>query len=178
MPFTSKNASKPRSAPSNRAQPRWHQPLLDFGSAEMPPAVESIEVPQDIFPRTRSQSTLFDFLDVEEKTESNCRNVSQSSHVADRSPAITSTEIESKDLADCRKPKSVGIASGERAKARDILTAIRVLSAIENAGRSATDEEREIVLAQSSSGICKPGFVSSPTVGNTSHFRHANREDG
>lgn len=164
MPFTSKEVSKHRPTSSNRAQaPRWHQPLLDFGSAELAPPADSVEFSRDILPRTRSQSTLFDFLDVEE--ERVIPTPLDAPHVVDQGPSKTPFEIEKEESANHPRLAPALISSGEKAKARDILTAIRVLSAIERECRPATEDERQALLRFSGFGPVALSIFPDPVTG-------------
>jgi N12 class adenine-specific DNA methylase len=67
------------------------------------------------------------------------------------------------DLA--RQPKAAPIASGEKTKARDIITAIRTLKAIEQQQRSATPDEKQLLSRFSGFGPVALSLFPDPVTG-------------
>ena len=64
-----------------------------------------------------------------------------------------------------RQPKPLPIASGEKSKARDIITAIRTLKAIEQQQRSATPDEKQLLSRFSGFGPVALSLFPDPVSG-------------
>jgi hypothetical protein len=64
-----------------------------------------------------------------------------------------------------RQPSQPGIASGEKAKARDIIAAIRALKAIEQERRPATAEEKQALSRFSGFGPVALSIFPDPVTG-------------
>ena len=73
--------------------------------------------------------------------------------------------ISVKELEPIRQPKPPTIASGEKSKARDIITAIRTLKAIEEQQRSATSDEKQLLSRFSGFGPVALSIFPDPLSG-------------
>src|SRR5207253_141439 len=81
----------------------------------------------------------------------------------------TSTDISQPALSETEsaaKTAPVVIASGEKAKARDILAAIRVLKTIEQDNRAAIPEERQVLARFAGFGPVALSIFPDPVTGH------------
>jgi hypothetical protein len=80
--------------------------------------------------------------------------------------------------APCREAlpsPPVSVSAGEKGKARDILSAVRVLKAIEGEGRPATTEERQTLLRFSGFGPVALSVFPDPVTGHSTAGTGASR---
>ena len=73
--------------------------------------------------------------------------------------------IAAREPEPIRPPKPIPIASGEKTKARDIITAIRTLKAIEEQHRAATLDEKQLLSRFSGFGPVALSFFPDPVSG-------------
>ncbi len=118
----------------------------------------------------KDERTLFDFVP------------SESEPTEPESPQPQAGTESTATFADRRAPEdlpsSVGIASGEMAKARDILAAIRALKIIEQEQRAATPDERAMLARFAGFGPVALSIFPDPLTGRykDANWRHVGEE--
>jgi N12 class adenine-specific DNA methylase/trans-aconitate methyltransferase len=120
--------------------------------------------------RPPRQRTLFDFLPSNGESgepapapdDTHPEKIPETSHAADalKPPAIPGPRVEQDSL-----PVPFVVASGEKAKARDILAAIRTLQTIEQERRAATAEEKQTLARFAGFGPVALSIFPDPVTG-------------
>jgi N12 class adenine-specific DNA methylase len=163
MPYRSKEAQPPLSSKTNRAfpaRPRNDQPLLDFAFAESLPPIEFEVRPLGLKPACL-QPTLFDDVSLDAAGAFDALNPLDTSLLVPRPPV---GDDASEPIA--LPPNGAAlISSGEKAKARDLITVIETLKAIEAEGRTATIEERQVLSRFAGFGPVALSIFPDPVTG-------------
>ena len=125
---------------------------------------------------SRNERTLFDFLPTTPATD--VPQAPEEPPPVPSLPAVVEEPIPPDPAADASKHPgpnaSITIASGEKAKARDILGAIRILKAVEEQGRPATPEERQALGRFAGFGPVALSIFPNPVTGR---YRDASWQD-
>ena len=166
------NSKKASSHESNGPFPpkkqRWQQPVLNFSAADMTPQADIAEAPQLNIGSLHAES-LFDFIaTVDETTGTIAPNPLDTPFVVAVLNACEPTPVLVGNMREQRLPQveSVLIASGQKAKARDILAAISALKSIEHGGRDPTSEERRILARFCGFGPVALNIFRNPVTGD------------
>jgi len=165
MPFRPASSIQPKeSTLTFPPQACWHQALLDFSSTEIVPSSASLEAPPLHLQPAGAQTDLFDFLARSDPDALERPNPLDSPFVV----ALPPDQVEDHREDSPKFPPTVAVttASGEKAKARDILAAISVLKTIEYHRRDATPEERRTLARFAGFGPVALSIFADPASGN------------
>lgn len=111
---------------------------------------------------TGEQPTLYDFLSLDSAGNGQEPAEPETPSSLEAQPPAEAVESPEPTASPSEIP---AIASGEKAKARDILAAIRVLKAVEQEGRPPTAEERQVLLRFAGFGPVALSIFPDPVSG-------------